>query len=246
MVFYSTTLYPANNFDNRVGIATTCSLRQILLDQTEIRAARNEWLGDPARLHRFKSENSLNDGPLILFVSRLHPQNRLDLLIEATALLVNRYPSLTVAIVGSGDEERQRLTGIVRSHSLEERFRFLGPIYEEMALAPWFLSSTLFCYPDHIGLSCLHSFGYGVPVVTSKNLDAQNPEVHAIVDGCNGRLYETGDVDSLIGAIVEIIETSNSHPWRENALRTVENDFNTSKMVAGFANAINFVMGKST
>ena len=40
----------------------------------------------------------------------------------------------------------------------------LGSIYDEIELAPWFLTADAFVYPENIGLSILHAFGYGLPV----------------------------------------------------------------------------------
>ncbi|MFI4881552.1 MAG: glycosyltransferase, partial [Phycisphaerales bacterium JB064] len=51
------------------------------LDQGPIQAAREKWLADPDALAAFQREHGLDRGPVVLFVSRLYAQNRMDLLL---------------------------------------------------------------------------------------------------------------------------------------------------------------------
>ena len=121
--------------------------------------------------------------------------------MEATKLLEAEFPHLQVFVIGKGEEEERRIRTHVDALGLRQRFRFLGPIYDESDLAPWFLSSQVFCYPANIGLSLLHAFGYGLPVVTSDNLAGQNPEIEALRAGENSLLYRDGDVSALAAAL---------------------------------------------
>ena len=116
---------------------------------------------------------------------------------------------------------------------------FTGPIYEEQQLAAYFLSSSVFCYPENIGLSILHAMGYGLPVVTSDKVEAQNPEIEALVDGYNGRFYPHGDVAKLADTLVELLTDSHlCASLGANALRTVAERFSLENMVSGFEQAI--------
>src|SRR5687768_9146744 len=56
------------------------------LDQSPILRARAQWLAAPERLATYRRAHNVG-APLILFVSRLKPENWLDVLIEAAALL---------------------------------------------------------------------------------------------------------------------------------------------------------------
>ena len=55
------------------------------IDHGPIEEARNCWLARPDELEKFRREHKIDGGPVILFVSRLHPSNRVDLLVRATA-----------------------------------------------------------------------------------------------------------------------------------------------------------------
>jgi glycosyltransferase involved in cell wall biosynthesis len=71
------------------------------LDQSEIQAAREDWLTRPDDLASFRGEHGLPEpgaGPVAIFVSRLLEENRVDLLLKATA----RIPGLTTVVIGKG------------------------------------------------------------------------------------------------------------------------------------------------
>lgn len=64
-------------------------------------------------------------GPLVVSVSRLVPRKGMDVLIEATATLARHRPGLTVAIAGSGRDER-RLRALAAR--VGAPIRFLGKV----------------------------------------------------------------------------------------------------------------------
>jgi glycosyltransferase involved in cell wall biosynthesis len=214
------------------------------LDQAPIEAARQQWLDRPEALEQFRREKDLGDGPVVLFVSRLEAENRVDLLIDAAGSLIKDFPGLKIIIVGKGPDQ-PRLQALARRHRLEASVRFLGAIYGEPELAPWFLSSDVFCYPANIGLSLLHAFGYGLPAVTSAQIESQNPEIEALRPEENGLLYAHGDVASLAGALRRLFtDRSLRDRLAENALATVRSEFCLERMVDGFERAIRFAAGR--
>ncbi|TVQ51021.1 MAG: glycosyltransferase family 1 protein [Phycisphaerales bacterium] len=210
------------------------------LDLKPIQAARESWTATPDRLDAFKRQHGLEEGPVILFVSRFREDNRTDMLIEAASRLREDFPSLRVVLIGDGPD-RERLVSFARDGGVEKHVVFAGAIFDEQEIAPWFLSSDVFCYPVNIGLSILHAFGYGIPVVTSDRREAQNPEIIALESGVNGMVYEHGKIDSM----VEVLRNLLAHPDRcaemgREARRTVEERFNTESMVDGMEGAIRY------
>ncbi len=229
-------LYRAAGVDaDRVFVALNA------LDQAPIQAARERWLADPDRLERFRREHGLDAGPRVLFVSRLAPANRLDLLVDAAAQLQDRHPGLQLLIVGNGDEERQRLETLAEERGVADRVRFLGAVYGEDQLAPWFLTADVFCYPANVGLSLLHAFGYGLPAVTCDDLAAQNPEIEALRDGENGLLYHAGDANGLADTLDTLFrDKPRRRSMGEAARQTVLNDFSLPRMVDGMEAALRY------
>ncbi len=215
------------------------------LDQEPIRQARIAWQQDPAKLERFRQEQNIGPGPNFLFVSRFDPANRLEMLVQATAELVADFPHVRALILGNGAEEQKKLEALAESLGICERVRFVGAIYDEMQLAPWFLSSQAFCYPANIGLSLLHSFGYGLPVITSDNLSSQNPEIEALKPGQNGLLYADGDVSALASSLRTIANNPEmAAQMSAEAIRTVEEDFTLPNMVEQMAAAVRYCASK--
>ena len=214
---------------------------QNALDQTPIQRARRRWIADPEALERFRRDHGLDPARTLLFVSRLEPKNRVDLLLEAVARLSGRFEGLRLVVVGEGSaraslERRSEELGI-RTNAL-----FVGALYEEEQLAPWMLSSTAFCYPANIGLSLLHAFGYGLPVITSANRSLQNPEIEALRNGHNGLEYRDGDVDDLVRQCARVLaEPGLRARLGQNALETVLRDYSIEHMLDGFREVIEWV-----
>jgi glycosyltransferase involved in cell wall biosynthesis len=208
------------------------------LDQAPIRAASASWRGDPGRLSAFREEHDLAPGPVVLFVSRLEGANRLDMLLHAAADLKGTFPTLRVVIIGRGPCEQQ-LRRQIDEEGLAGHVHLAGPVYEESSLAPWFLCADVFCYPANIGLSLLHAFGYGLPVVTSDRVEAQNPEIRALRHGENGLLYADGDVAALVAALRQLIEQKALRSaMSQAALATVQETYTVERMVDGMMCAI--------
>jgi glycosyltransferase involved in cell wall biosynthesis len=89
------------------------------------------------------------------------------------------------------------LRALASALGVDAQLRWLGAIYEEAELAPWFLTASALVYPGSIGLSLLHAFGYGLPVITHDRLRQQNPEIAALIPGVNGLLHARGDAQGL-------------------------------------------------
>jgi glycosyltransferase involved in cell wall biosynthesis len=206
------------------------------LDQTPIQAARQDWLARPGDLAAFRAEHTLPDPgrPVAIFVSRLMEENRVDLLLEATA----RIPDLTTVVIGNGPD-RDRLGALAETLGVAGRVLFPGAVYGEDRIAPWYLSSGVFVYPVNIGLSAMHALGYGVPIVTSDDLASHNPEIEAVEDGVNALLYRDGDVDAMADAIRALTgDREKQRAFSEAARATVLERFNVTKMVDGLEAAI--------
>jgi len=210
------------------------------LDQAPIQSAREHWLAKPDELARFQREQRLEGGKVVLFVSRLAAANRTDLLIRAAADLTAKHPDLVVAIVGEG-EQKADLQSLAAHLGIEAKVRFPGAIYGEESLAPWFLSASVFCYPSFMGLSVLHAFGYGLPVITSGDMERHGPEARAVADGENGLLVDLARSGSLAEAMDRALTDADLRArLSEGARRTALERYTLSNMVDGMESAIRF------
>ncbi len=101
-----------------------------------------------------------------LFVGRLQPRKRVDLLIRAFAGLPEALRNhLHLDIVGDGSEAAA-LRGLAARLDLGDGVRFHGAISEEARLGGLFSAALAYVSPGPVGLGVLHAFAYGVPVVT--------------------------------------------------------------------------------
>lgn len=219
------------------------------IDQSSIAQAREHWLNNPEALAAFQRDNDLpvakgQDRPdVVLFVSRLEPDKRVDVLLQAFACVVKTRPSARLVIIGRGPEQ-PTLESLAQSLGIASSVRFTGAVYKEHELAPWFLSAAVFAYPVAIGLSILHAFGYGVPVVTSDNIAAHNPEIESLRPDENGCLYRDGDIDDFAAVMLRLLDDSVLQKRMSDAARatvTGPNGFTIERMVRGFVDAIRYV-----
>jgi glycosyltransferase involved in cell wall biosynthesis len=219
------------------------------IDQTPIAHAREKWLAQLDSLKSFQHEHGLSaTSACVLFVSRLEPDKRVDLLLEAFAKVVHARPDARLVIIGRGPEQ-SKLESMATSLGISKAVRFTGAIYEEDQLAPWFLSASVFAYPKAIGLSILHAFGYGIPVVTCDDIPSHNPEIEALRPGENGLLYRHGDTAAFANAILRILENPEEQERMRAAARhtiTGPDGFTIDRMVQGFTDAIHDLRGTQT
>lgn len=139
---------------------------------------------------------------VLLYVGRLLPPKRVDLLILAQRHLSARGVRSKVVIVGDG-ESRPELERLAIGMS---SVRFVGESYEERLLAPYFLGADLLVLPGRVGLGCVHGFAYGLPTVTTSEDDvAQSPEYEYIGHEINGWIVERADPGVLADGISSIL-----------------------------------------
>lgn len=221
-------------FPERVFVAPNA------LDHRKIDAARESWLSDPSRLARFRAERGLEGRPVVLFVSRLERDNRVEMLLEAVASVRARFPGVVLAVVGDGDE-RAALEARAAALGLGDSARFLGAMYAEEDLAPWYLSARCFAYPRNIGLSLLHAMAYGVPVITGGNPTSHGPEFDALKDGENGLVFKDLDTAALADRLGLLLgDDALAARLGEGARRTARSGFTLERMVDGLESAIRY------
>lgn len=209
------------------------------IDQAPIQTARDGWLADPSRLDRFRAEHGIHGRELAVFVSRLEPDKRIDLLLRAFVELRRRRPKARLALIGKGSDEAT-LRGLATSLGVVDGVTFTGALYDDAALAPWMLSAAAFAYPAAIGLSILHALGYGLPVVTSDDMASHNPEIEALVPGLNGVLYRDGDPVDFAAQLDRLMAGGAEwHAMSQAARVSVlgANGFSVQRMVSGIVAA---------
>lgn len=219
------------------------------LDPGPMQDARTKILADPEGLAAFKREHGLGGlahdnkdgtGPVIVYVSRLDPNNRVPMLVEATKKLLDEFPTLKTVVIGKGPD-LDNVKATAERLGVTDRVLCPGPIYGEDNIGPWLCSSDVFCYPANIGLSILHAMNYALPVVTSDHIESQNPEIEALRDGENGLLYRHGSVDDLASKLATLLRDRELRErLGKEAHRTATEDYHTDRMADGMEAALKF------
>ena len=155
------------------------------ITEDEVRATRHELFGAAQT-------------PIVIAVGRLTWSKRFDLLIDAAATLTRSGHPVNVLIVGTGPAEQSLRA---QAAGAGVKVVFFGPCYDEPTLARLFLSANVTVSPGNVGLTCMHSLGYGVPVITHDNAAEQGPEWEAITPGVTGALFSQNGVAALAEAI---------------------------------------------
>ena len=132
--------------------------------------------------------------PVVIATARLTDKKRFDLLIRALGLINRSGRRVDLLLVGDGPARRglEQLAASEQVHVV-----FVGSCYDERRLAALYSCASVTGSPGEIGLTCMHSLGYGVPVVTHSDPALQMPEWEAIVPGETGDLFLPGDVNDL-------------------------------------------------
>lgn len=135
-----------------------------------------------------------------LYVGRLQARKYVDVLIYAFSNIIDKLPpQTTLDIVGDGDI-RPTLENLAIQLDIADRVRFHGAIHDHMKLSTCFEKAYAYV-SDNVGLGILHSFAYGVPVITSMPHSSRKigfrhgPEFSNLRNGENSLFY--ANIDEL-------------------------------------------------
>lgn len=179
-------------------------------------------IGDADRCHtRRELFGSL--APVVIASSRLTASKRFDLLIAALGRVNRDVRQVNLLVIGSGPE---RDTLQAQSVGAGVHAVFVGACYDERRLATLFSCANVTVSPGNVGLTCMHSLAYGVPVITHDRPAEQGPEWEAIVAGATGDFFEQGSVESLAAAIVAWTATSLvERPVRQRCIESIRGKY---------------------
>ena len=186
---------------------------------------------DPERFHplgqderrRVRARLGLGpDAPLVLGLSRLVPRKGYDVLIQAGAALLGRYPDLQVAIGGSG-RDRRRLERMAHHHA--SPVHFLGRV-SEAELAATYACADVFAMlcrdrwggleQEGFGIVFLEAAAAGTPAVAGRS----GGSAEAVVDGVTGSVVDDPhDVPAVAAALDRLLGDPDERARRAEAGR---------------------------
>jgi acetyltransferase-like isoleucine patch superfamily enzyme len=168
----------------------------------------------------------------------LQREKRLEILLEATALLKNRGKCVHVALIGKGDQQEE-LAQLSRRLDIESQVHFLGESYDERFLGTVFKAAHVCVIPSAAGLTVMHALAYGIPVILHDNYGEHGPEWEAVQDGVTGFFYRRGDMNDLAEKIGQVIFTDAARRnMREASKEIIRERYNPHTQVKIFAEAV--------
>ena len=117
-----------------------------LFNQVQI---RNKYIVNSSTLYAAEANSNqlVIDENKLLFVGRLTPSKRVELLIEMIKILKKDFKNISLVIIGEGDL-KTKLMDLVAKYNLNEDVKFLGAITERKQLHKEYKTSKLFVFPS--------------------------------------------------------------------------------------------------
>jgi glycosyltransferase involved in cell wall biosynthesis len=180
----------------------------------------------------------------VLFIGRLIPSKKADLLVEGFARARALLPIDTrLVIVGDGPE-RGRLASLIRVHQISEAVDLVGGVTDDVELAPLFAQSAVCVSPGYVGLSAIHSLAYGVPLLVA-DTEPHSPEIEVLLPGETGEYFAANNADALANRLVELL----AHPQRlaimgDSGRNLVQEKYSVQHMADVFLQAFDYVIAR--
>jgi len=160
----------------------------------------------------------VGDEPVVLCVARMDPMKRQDLLIDAFMRLRSRHAAARLIFIGNGSfsstkgvglgvskaqEWRRELEARVAVLGLQDRITFLGWQPDNIVAAAYARCDVAVLPSDieGFGLTALEAWRYGKPCLLSRGAGASE----VVQDGVSGRLFDSGNADSLAQALDDLL-----------------------------------------
>jgi glycosyltransferase involved in cell wall biosynthesis len=156
----------------------------------------------PVPRGRFRARRALGDGPVVMFLGKVTPRKRLDLLVEAFARL--RLPDASLVIAGNDMGGIDAARARVKALGVETRALFTGLLaggerFEALA------DADVVVYPSEdeiFGLVPVEAILAGSPVIVAD--DSGCGEIIRVTGG--GQVVPRGSVDALAAAIQRTLD----------------------------------------
>lgn len=165
--------------------------------------------------------------PIVLFLSRLHPKKRPDLLLQALSKLATLNYDFHLILAGSGEPDYLTyLINLVSSLGLAERTTvpgFVTGVDKDVLLQ----GCDLFVLPsfsENFGIAVAEAMAAGVPVIVTPGV-----QIAPDIAQANAGLVVEGELDILVRAIQELLDSPNRRlELGENGKRLVSRRYSWS------------------
>jgi len=174
----------------------------------------------------------------VIFVGRLLKDKRIDLLLQAFEHL-SREINVGLHIVGKGPE----LQLVKDAQGRQSRVYYHGEVLEDRPLGEMLFAADLLVNPGYVGLSIVHGFCFGKPLVTCSPTVTgpfHSPEIEYLDDGANGLLCKS-TAESIRDAVLSLLlNPSKLREFSASALKTAMVQCSEERFLNSYKEAIDF------
>ena len=168
--------------------------------------------------------------------SRIIEKQRLHEAIEALSKKPLAREDTLLVVIGDGPlkDDCQRLAERL---GVSSRIRWLGAIFDERDMAPWFLSAKAFTYPGPVGLAILKALSYGLPAVLNDTHNSTEAEI--MENGKTGLLFKEHDTEDLARTLDELMsDEGRREKMSEYSRKVAFENYSMDMMINNFSAAI--------
>ena len=188
-----------------------------------------------AVLSTSKMEFSMSDNKFnIIYVGRLTKLKKPLFLVKSFASEIHKYPQETKLIIIGEGEEKNIIKNYIVKKKLSKRIELLGHISDYEKLKELYFTSFFSVSPGYVGLSITQSFGFGVPMLVSKE-ENHSPEIEALNVNENGLFFETNNEDNFNQVLLNAFKEREM--WNSKGLQIVkfcQKNYSTESMAETF------------
>lgn len=159
----------------------------------------------------FASFPQLRGKRVVLFMSRVTPKKRPELIVEAIARLRPQYPNLALLVAGQDDGHLAVLRAAAQKHGLAGSVVYLGFVQGELKRAA-FAVADLMALPsidENFAVAVIEAMAYGVPALVTPGVAA-----HVFVDQSGAGLTVEGTAQALAQGMRKLLESDRARLGR--------------------------------
>jgi glycosyltransferase involved in cell wall biosynthesis len=172
----------------------------------------------------------------IIHVGRLVKWKRVDLLIEAVALLKKEYPTIELLVLGGGPET-ETLKALAQQLNCSNNVKFIGAVYDPIVLGHYFHEATVYVLAGMGGLSINEAMAFAKPIIVSV---CDGTEKHLVKNNFNGYYFTENDATDLAAKMKLLLDNpTNVKLFGERSLSIIRDDINSEKVLNAFKQCFN-------
>ncbi len=139
---------------------------------------------------------------VILFMSRITPKKRPEIIVRAMARLRSEYPNLTLVLAGNDEGPLATVRAVAEEHGIENSIVYAGFLQGDLKRGA-FAVADLFALPsmdENFGIAPLEAMAHGVPVLVTPGVAS-----HVYVDESSGGLTVEGTAEGFAEGIRKLL-----------------------------------------